>query len=119
HGAGACPCLPAHPRPCPSSHGDAGAIPLRAHADATSAAHSPAPPFPLIEGRETVRQTEGRWSVPCHTADGQPARLDLTLPGARFTLAVLGGSALAGLTTRTGDALAHLLFQTGRLVPLT
>jgi hypothetical protein len=31
---------------------------------------------------------------------------------------VLGGGAVAWLTTSTGDALAHLLFQAGRLLPL-
>jgi hypothetical protein len=32
---------------------------------------------------------------------------------------VLGGGAVAWLTTSTGDALAHLLFHAGRLLPLT
>jgi hypothetical protein len=64
-------------------------------------------------------QSEGRWSVPASTAEGGPARIDVTLRGARFSLAVLGGGAVAWLTTNTGDALAHLLFQAGRLLPLT
>jgi hypothetical protein len=51
--------------------------------------------------------------------NGGPARIDVTLRGARFALAVLGGGAVAWLTTSTGDALAHLLFQAGRLLPFT
>jgi hypothetical protein len=125
HGTGVRYSLPTRPRPCPSSHGDAGAIPT--DAGASGAANSPASPFPLIEGRRTLgqseqsdqpTQSEGRWSIPCRTADGQPARLDVILRGARFALAALGGE-VAWFTTSTGDALAHLLFQTGRLAPLT
>ena len=125
HGPGACFRLPAHPRPCPSSHGDAGAIPTGTDAGATRVANSPASPFPPIEGRCTVTQpaqsgqSEGRWSVPASTAEGGPARIDVTLRGARFALAVLGGGAVAWLTTSTGDALAHLLLRAGGFVPLT
>jgi hypothetical protein len=123
HGAGVRFRLPPRPRPCPSSHGDAGAIPTGADAGATRVANSPASPFPPpIEGRRVVTQpaqSEGRWSVPASTAEGGLARIDVTLRGERFALAVLGGGAVAWLTTNTGDALAHLLLRAGGFVPLT
>ena len=123
HGAGVRFRLPPRPRPCPSSHGDAGAIPTGTDAGTTRVANSPASPFPPpIEGRRVVTrsaQAEGRWSVLASTAQGGPARIDVTLRGARFALAVLGGGAVAWLTTSTGDALAHLLLRAGGLVPST